>query len=129
MIRMSFFVALALTLLLSAQASEVPPAAFSWDTDIHLTNFNREQEEKIKKAVEIIKKVLITKEFKDRVLNYTYKGEQKFIDNEGLSNQEIYQRLLDGAEKMGNTAKNNTMDVELELYHQKTTTIGYTYPN
>ena len=30
---------------------------------------------------------------------------------------------------MGNTSKNNTMDVELELYHQKTNTIGYTYPN
>ena len=30
---------------------------------------------------------------------------------------------------MGNTTKNNTMDVELELYQQKTKTIGYTYPN
>lgn len=107
----------------------LPPLAKSWDADFYLVNFDRSQEEKVKKAVEIIKKVISSVEFKDRILNYRYNGEKKFFDNNGHSNEQIYQMILEGAERMGNTAKNNTMDVELELYHQKTNTIGYTYPN
>lgn len=110
-------------------ADDVPAQAFTWDADLHLTNFNREQEEKVKKAVEIIKKVIGMKEFRDRVLNYSYKGVNQFFDNKGMTNAEVYQTLLDGAEKVGNTSKNNTLDVELELYYQTTNTIGYTYPN
>lgn len=113
----------------SNAADEVPAQALSFDADLYLTNFNREQEDKVKKAVEIIKKVVAMKEFRDRVLSYSYKGENRFVDNEGMTNAEVYQKLLDGAEKMGNTAKNNTLDVELELYYQSTNTIGYTYPN
>lgn len=113
----------------SHASDEVPAQALSWDADLYLTNFNREQEEKVKKAVEIIKKVVAMKEFRDRVLNYAYKGENRFFDNDGMTNSEVYQKLLDGAEKIGNTAKNNTLDVELELYYQSTNTIGYTYPN
>lgn len=107
----------------------VPTEALNFTADIYLANFSSSQEEKVKKAVDIIKKVIASKDFRDRVLAYEYNGEKKFFDNQGLSNEEIYQKIIDGAEKMGNTAKNHTMDVELELYHQTTTTIGYTYPN
>lgn len=108
---------------------EVPDQALSWSAEPYLVNFDSAQEQKIKKAIQLIKKVISSREFKTRVLNYEYQGKKIFIDNHGFSNEEIYQKILDGAEIMGNTAKNNTMDVELELYHQKTKTIGYTYPN
>lgn len=108
---------------------ELPQQALSWNADLYLVNFNSAQEEKVRKAVELIKKVIRSSEFKTRVLNYEYRGKKIFVDNHGYSNEEIYQKILDGAEIMGNTTKNNTMDVELELYHQKTKTIGYTYPN
>lgn len=110
-------------------SNDVHPLALTWDAELYLVNFNSEQEQKVRKAVEIIKKVLATKEFRDRILNYEYNGQKGFVDNHGLSNEEIYLRILEGAEKIGNTTKNNAMDVELELYHQKTNTIGYTYPN
>jgi hypothetical protein len=109
--------------------NDVHPLAFSWDADLYLVNFNADQEQKVRKAVEIIKKVIASREFKDRVLNYKYKGNKGFVDNHGLSNEEIYNRIFEAAEQIGNTTKNNMMDVELELYHQKTNTIGYTYPN
>lgn len=109
--------------------NDVHPLAFTWDADLFLVNFNTDQEQKVRKAVDIIKKVIISKEFKERVLNYEYKGTKTFVDNHGLSNEEIYNRIFEGAEQIGNTARNNMMDVELELYHQKTNTIGYTYPN
>jgi hypothetical protein len=107
----------------------VPTEALNFTADIYLANFSSTQEEKVKKAVDIIKKVIASSEFRDRVMNYQYNGEKRFFDNHDLSNEEVYQKIIDGAEKMGNTAKNHTMDVELELYNQATTTIGYTYPN
>lgn len=109
--------------------NDVHPLAFSWDADLYLVNFDNSQEQKVRKAVDLIKKVIVSKEFRDRVLNYEYNGEKKFVDNQGLSNEDIYNTIFEGAEKIGNKNKNNTMDVELELYHQKTNTIGYTYPN
>lgn len=108
---------------------DAPKEARSWDADIYLVNFNKEQEEKVQKAVALIKKVISSDEFRDRVLSYTYNGKKGFFGNEGMTNEEVYQKILDGAEQMGNTSRNNIMDVELELYHQKTNTIGYTYPN
>ena len=103
--------------------------AKNWNADIYLVNFNSSEEDKIKKAVNLIKKVISSTEFRDRILNYTYKEKKQFVDNHGLNNEQIYSLILDGAEQMGNRRKNNRMDVELELYHQVTSTIGYTYPN
>lgn len=114
---------------ISVKNPEVPIEAVTWDADLYLVNFNQEEETKVKNAVMIIKKVISSKEFKDRVLNFTYKGQRQFNDNQGLSNEEIYRKILEGAEKIGNSTRNNIMDVELELYHQLTKTIGYTYPN
>jgi hypothetical protein len=107
----------------------VHPLALSWEADLNLVNFNTSQEQKIRNAVAIIKKVIISQEFKRKVLNFEYNGDKKFVDNHGLTNEEIYNMIFEGAEKIGNMSKNNAMNVELELYHQKTNTIGYTYPN
>jgi hypothetical protein len=111
------------------RSNDVPAQADTWDAEPYMVNFSPTQEEKVREAVKIIKAIISSKEFKERVLNFTYNGSKRFFDNQGMSNEDVYQKILEGSEKMGNTAKNNTMDVELELYHQKTTTIGYTYPN
>lgn len=112
------------------QAQEdIPKEAKHWDADVYLVNFTEEQETKVQKAVTLIKKVISSQEFKERVLNYSYDGKTGFYGNEGMSNEKVYQIILEGAERIGNTSKNNIMDVELELYNQTTNTIGYTYPN
>lgn len=113
----------------TAVKNDVHPLAFSWDAELYLVNFDDIQEQKVRKAIQIIKKVIASKEFKERILNYEHKGKKGFVDSDGLTNAEVYNRIMEGAEQMGNTTKNNSMDVELELYHQKTNTIGYTYPN
>lgn len=110
-------------------SANVPREALTWDANLYLVNFTPDQEEKVRNAVTIIKRVIASEEFKQRILNYSHNGKKGFVDNGGFSNEEIYQKILDGAEQMGSQTKNNTMDVELELYHQKTNTIGYTYPN
>ncbi|MGE3610117.1 MAG: hypothetical protein AB7I27_11060 [Bacteriovoracaceae bacterium] len=106
----------------------VPNEALTWDTDIYMSNFSVEQQEKVEKAAELLKKVISSKEFRDRVINYNYNGQNSFVDNQGLSNVQIYQKILNGAEKLLPT-KNNMLDVELELYTDTSSTIGYTYPN
>jgi hypothetical protein len=112
------------------ETGKVPVQAITFDVNPVLIGFTRSQEEKIHKAADLIRKVVASQAFKNRVLNYTYKGKKQFVDNQGLSNAQIYRRILDGAEIMGNTRKNNTMDLEIQLYtDNNSNTIGYTYPN
>jgi hypothetical protein len=115
-------------ILIFSLYSHFSNASLNFDTGIKLINFNNHQAKKIKKATELIKKIVRSEEFKNRVLEFEYKGKKQFFDNLGLTNQEIYERIINGAETM-NPEKNSKMDVEIELYHEKTNTIGYTYPN
>ncbi|HXH30688.1 MAG TPA: hypothetical protein VNJ01_07730 [Bacteriovoracaceae bacterium] len=110
-------------------SSGVPVEAQTFDVNARMINFSREQEEKVLSAVELIKKVVASEEFRDGVINKTYKGVRAFVDNGGLSNEEVYQRILHGAETLGGGGRNNTMDLELELYFERQNTIGYTFPN
>lgn len=106
----------------------VPDEALTFDTNLTLVDFNFEQEDKILEASELIKKVVASEQFKDAVINHTYNGVKTFVDNQGLNNTQIYNKFLQGAEKL-TPARNNAMDVEVELYYENTNTIGYTYPN
>lgn len=115
--------------LAASTTSQVPKEALSWNAEIYYVNFSSKDQAKVEEAVALMKKVIASQEFKDAVINHHYKGEKTYVDNNGLSNEEIYQKILDGAEVIGMTSKNNTLDVELELYQQATTTIGYTYPD
>ncbi|HLT23344.1 MAG TPA: hypothetical protein VKZ84_07870 [Bacteriovoracaceae bacterium] len=108
---------------------DVPSEAHLFNANVSLTNFNASQEEKVLRAIEMIKKIIRTKEFKERVINFTYNGQKRFVDNKGLSNEEIYQILIDGAETLLPEI-DNEMDLDLELYTSNfTSTVGYTYPN
>lgn len=106
----------------------VPEEALIFDAEFNLTNFEVADEEKLAKAIEIIKKVIATDEFKDKVLNFTYNGKKEFIDNRGYTNGQIYQILLRGKEKL-KPEINHKMDLELELYYSNQNTVGYTMVN
>jgi hypothetical protein len=108
--------------------ASLPNEAQTFETNIHMVNADANQTAKILKAIEIIKNVVATTEFRDRVLNYTYQGKKTFVDNRGFTNAQIYKIILDAAESLQPTV-NNTMDIEVELYFDDTITVGYTYPN
>jgi hypothetical protein len=103
----------------------LPNLAYTFDTNIDFISMTLTQEEKFNLAVDLIKRVVATDEFRDRVVNHTYNGVKTYVDNGGYTNEEIYQKLLEGAETL-QPAKNNTMDMEVELYYENSTTIGYT---
>jgi hypothetical protein len=105
--------------------STLSPLAYSFDTNISQVAFTAAQEEKYNEAIEIVKLVVATEAFRDQVLNFTYAGSKAFIDNKGRTNAEIYQTILDAAETL-QPAKNNTIDLEVEMYYAATSVVGYT---
>lgn len=107
-------------------SEDVPAEAYLFDANVSLFEFDAKDETKVTKAIEIIKKVIRTKEFKDRVIDFTYKGKKTFVDSAGKTNAEIYQSLLDGSEEL-RPGIDHQMDLELELYYSSRSTVGYTY--
>lgn len=96
---------------------------------VTFVNFDKTDEDKVTKALEIIKKVVLSDEFKQRVLNYTYQGQKQFIDNNGMTNEEILEAIFEGREDLL-PETDHEMDLELELYYKwLTSTVGYTNPN
>jgi hypothetical protein len=105
--------------------SSLPAQALNFTTNVTQVNFTADQKAKYDKAVQIVKLVVATEEFRKQILNYTYNGAKQFADNRGLTNAQIYQSILDAAETL-QPAKNNRMDIEVELYYAANTVVGYT---
>lgn len=107
---------------------DVPNEALLFDATVQFTNFSRNDELKVYLAIDIIKKVVASAEFRTRVLNYTYQGKKTFVDNRGLTNAQIYQKLLEGKEDL-RPVVDYEMDLDLQLYYSSFNTVGYTYPD
>jgi hypothetical protein len=108
--------------------STLPAKALSFKTNITLIGFDSTRAAKMRRAIEVVRLVVGTEEFRKRVLDHTWNGAKTYVDNRGHSNLTIYNNILDGGESLQPT-KNNTMDMEVELYYANNSTVGYTYPN
>lgn len=123
---MIYFWFIASIALIQSSIASVPTSALTFETNVEILNANEIQLSKLRAAEELIKKIVATDEFKKAVLNHSFKGEKTFHDNGGLSNKEIYNKILLGAEDL-NPSKNNTMDLIVSLYHESSSrTVGYT---
>lgn len=114
--------------LATTDSGPVPAEALRFDTNVLPFDFPTSAEAKLADAAELVKKVIQSQEFKDAVVGFTYNGRKAFVDNNGLSNLQIYNRLIIAAEKL-TPAKNYTLDVEVRLYFEDSNTIGYTFPS
>lgn len=106
----------------------VPSAALNFNVNLKFDNFTGQQEAKVLEAAELIKKVVASEEFKNAILNHRYKGKKTFVNNNGLSNAQIYKKILEGSETL-RPGKDNEMDLDLEVFYRNDSTVGYTYPN
>lgn len=106
----------------------LPEAASTFETNISYLNADLTQQQKFDRALEIIRKVVATEEFRSAIFGYTYNGEHAFVDNGGFTNEQIYEKILEASE-LKYPARNNAMDMQVELYYADTTTVGYTYPS
>lgn len=95
--------------------------------------FNAEQLEHLEYSRSMLEKAVNSEEFKQRVLHFTYQGQEAFVQNNGLTNLQVYNSLMAGAEMLPQvTSANNMMDLFLELYTSSWTgrnVIGYTTPS
>ncbi len=122
-IRANTFVAT--TVLAPVTYASVPTLALTWDTNVNTVSMTSSQEAKIQRAEEKIKAVVASSTFRSRVLNHTYRGVKKFVDNNGLTNSQIYYKILYAAEKL-QPSKNNTMDMGIKTYYENSNTVGWT---
>jgi hypothetical protein len=108
---------------------DVPPVAALFSASVSYTNFTAADKDKVESALIFIQRIVKTEEFRQKVLSHRYDGQIQFANNNGLTNSQIYQILLDGAEEL-KPEINHRMDLELQLYTNNfTSTVGYTYPN
>lgn len=111
------------------EGAGVPTNAITFETNIRIYKFSASGKRKIEQAADLIKEVVASEEFKNHVLNHRYNGKKQFANNNGLTNKQIYHKILEGAEQL-RPAKDNEMDLDLELYTDNgSNTVGYTYPN
>lgn len=112
----------------SAARAFVPVEAYTFDFNIKTSRMGPLKEEKLFEATELLRVIFSSPEFKSRILNHRYRGRYRFAHNNGLSNSQIYHRILLGVEKLY-PVKNNAMDVEIELYtNHRSIVLGYTMP-
>lgn len=98
-------------------------------TKIKMISFYTDEKEKILKAAELIQQVIASEEFKEEILDHEFNGKKAFADNRGLSNRQIYQRIMNASEKL-TPGKDHEMDLTLVAYlDEDAVTVGYTYPN
>ena len=93
-----------------------------------LFDFNDNKVTKMNKALVRLKLVLNSVEFKERVLAHQYEGEVVFQANQGLSNSEIYERIMLASESL-TPGEDEVMDVDINLYYKNNGVVGYTYPD
>ena len=105
-----------------------PVQAQTFDINVKYNGFDRDQEAKLLEAFDMLKRVIASDEFKQRVIGHTYNGKKQYVDNGGFTNAQIYKKLLEGAEML-NPKKNNAMDLVLQTYTETNIVIGYTMPN
>lgn len=106
----------------------VPNAVELFGSDVSFTNFDNADEEKVLEALDLIRRVVRTPEFRSRVLNHKYNGVKGYAST-SKSTAQIYQSFVDGAETL-RPEKNHVMDLQLELYtNNSNNVVGYTYPN
>lgn len=92
--------------------------------------FSGSKKEKLIEAFLALEKVVNSQEFKNRVINFkNSQGERAFASNKGLSNEEIYELLMEGREDLQPNTPGE-MNFFLKLYYRPfSRVIGYTSPD
>jgi hypothetical protein len=111
------------------ESGVVPSAALNFDVKLKIdSGFNGSQVDKLKTAEDLIRKVISSEEFRNRVVNFSFNGKKHFEDNQGLSNAQIYKKIIEGSETL-TPGVDNQMDLKVDVFKQNSITVGYTVPS
>jgi len=98
---------------------------------VHTRNFTDKDKRKLYKAIQILDKVMSSNELKSLILNYQFNGNTSFNQNNEMTNEEIYNHFLTGAEEL-KPDEDHTMDFDLTMYRSWnpwSDVKGYTKPD
>lgn len=132
-------VALAVFFVLGSQAEafaqEGPEATpFRFEL-VSSAGFINDDLTKLTDAIAKAEDVFNTVEFRERILEYKYQGRRQFADNDGLTNQQIYARIMAAKETYDSANGRNDRIGQLSLnlytppFWNRWGTVGYTYPD
>jgi hypothetical protein len=99
------------------------------------TSFTTAQTQKLNQAVTILNQVLNGPDFKDKILGFTYQGKQQFVQNNNLTNLQIYDLIMSGAERLPKvTSADQSADMYLSIYYPPwykrfSSAVAFTYAN
>jgi len=109
------FLILYFLIILGAAAQEVAPVPKEFNYHIGFFGMSAAQRARIIHAADIAIEILQTNEFRDRILNHRFWLKKRFATNNGLSNAQVYQKLVEGAE-LWNAQVNGSIDLLCGLY-------------
>ena len=101
----------------------------------HASGFESDEcRAKLDQALALIEDVLSSTEFREEVLNYTWQSKYQFAQADGLTNEQVYEKIMNGIETLNSSAdpEIGTVDLELALYrplYRWSKVIGFTRPN
>jgi hypothetical protein len=93
-----------------------------------LSKINGNLRSKILATKTKLDRVLASKAFYQAVMNHTYGGRRTFANSEGLSNEQIYDRIQLGKEILSRQI-DRMMNLELEAYYDNSDVVGRTFTN
>lgn len=94
---------------------------------MEIVGFSGEALTKLNRAFQVLEAVMNSEEFKNRVINFKNKrGERAFLSNKGMTNEEVYEHLMEGREDLQPETAGE-MNFYLRLYNSPwSRVIGYT---
>ncbi len=98
----------------------------------HFTNANDIDHKRVAAALQLLKKVINSKEFHDRVLDMTYELEGKTYSGytqTNLSPSLILESILEAQEDIYAPDSRGVIDLNLDMYYSWKNVLGYTTPD
>jgi len=103
------------------------PSGGSFFHQVNFRNFKSSDQERVLQALDAIAEVVQSEKFRQAVLGFkNNRGKQEFLENNGLSNAQIHELLLEGAERL-RPVPDRTLDLDITWYYKNNRTVGYTY--
>jgi len=99
------------------------PLRVSFD---RLTDFDATLMAKLNEAEILLNKLFASREFFNAVLEHKYSSQKTFVQNQGYTNEQIYDLLHLGKETLSPVA-DGLMNLELKAYYEDSDTVGYTF--
>lgn len=91
---------------------------------------NSSEKQKVLDSYSIIEAVMNSNEFKERVINFkSSDGKRSYSSNRGMSNEQVYEYLMQGKELVGGESNQGEMNFDVRRYYRGwSKVIGYTNP-